>query len=80
MSDYYCWLQYYDKDTAKQTSSSEIRYYQGHKHGIQPSANNWNDCLDDLVLVVNGVRNPPLKPLSKEVISKDAERKTRSAH
>lgn len=83
MSDYYCWMQYYDSDTSKQSKSDEIRYAQGHHHGVQPTDADWENCLDDLVGVVNGVRanaNPPLAALPDATISAGAEKKTRSAH
>ncbi|MBN1990572.1 MAG: hypothetical protein JW783_14305 [Bacteroidales bacterium] len=80
MSKYYCWLQYYDNDTLKQSSSDEIKFEDKHKHGAQPSNDNWNACLDSLVLKVNGLRKPPLMPLSRDTINSKAEKKTRSEH
>lgn len=81
--DYYCWQQYYDLDTHKQVNSDEIRYYHGHKHGVQPSQQDWSDCLDDLLDRVNAIREsqtPPLVPLTRAHIAQSAQQRTRSAH
>lgn len=78
--DYFCWMQYYDADTARQTSSTEIKFADKHNHNAKPSAQNWADCLADLVDKVNGLRNPPLAPLTSATIAASAEKKTRSAH
>lgn len=81
MSDYYCWEQYFDSDTKKQTKSDEIRYAQGHDHGVQPTQQQWDDCLADLVVKVNNIRTQSgLATLLSATISNGAERKTRSAH
>lgn len=61
---YYCWMQYYDNETHKQTSSDEIKYADGHQHGVQPTQRDWDECLADLIVKVNDVREkaglPPL--------------------
>lgn len=81
MSSYYCWEQFYDKDTHKQTSSDEIKYYQGHQHGVQPTQAQWDECLDDLVDKVNSIRRQQgFQDLTKNDVSQGAEKKTRSAH
>jgi len=81
--EYYCWMQYYDKDTLKTSKSSEIRYYKGHQHGIQPTVAEWKSCLEDLTSNVNTIRanhEPPLAKLSDTTVSLGADKKTRSAH
>lgn len=81
MSSYYCWEQYYDPDTLKQTNSDEIKYYQGHQHGVQPNPAQWAQCLASLVAKVNQCRQQNgLPDLPVDTISQGAEKKTRSAH
>lgn len=79
--NYYCWLQYYDEDTKKQINSEHISFYDGHQHGVKPTQEDWNNCLDDLVSKVNQNRMASgFSELSKESIWKSAEQKTRSGH
>jgi hypothetical protein len=77
---YYCWMQYYDDDTKKQTKSSEVKFADKHNHSATPSDKDWEDCLDNLVDKVNRLREAPLAALSKATIKASAEKKTRSAH
>lgn len=80
MSGYYCWCQYYDRDTFKTTSSDEIRYADKHQHNVQPTEAQWMRCLENLFEKVNTIRKPPLVVLPRDTILLDAERKTRSEH
>ncbi|EJC78424.1 hypothetical protein Rleg10DRAFT_7161 [Rhizobium leguminosarum bv. trifolii WSM2012] len=60
----YCWMQYFDADTKKQSKSSEIKFADKHNHSAQPSDKDWEECLGDLVDKVNRLRQPPLAALS----------------
>lgn len=81
MSSYYYWEQYYDPDTLKQTNSDEIKYYQGHQHGVQPTPAQWEECFNSLVYKVNQYRQQAgFQDLPEATIRDGAEKKTRSAH
>jgi hypothetical protein len=40
--DYYCWYEYYfAAPVSKNVKGDELRFAQGHQHGVQPSAAQW---------------------------------------
>lgn len=80
---YYCWEQYYDNQTKKQTKSDEIMYARGHQHNVEPTDDQWDMCLSNLVEKVNTIRQnwqPPIIDLTRETIENGAEKRTRSEH
>lgn len=45
---YYVWLEYYDAAIAKNVKSDELKFYDGHQHGVQPSQNQVNGLQPSL--------------------------------
>lgn len=49
---YYVWLEYYLAAAGKNVKSTELRYADGHQHGVQPSQSQVNSLQPDLQAAV----------------------------
>ena len=80
MSDYYCWYQYYFAGVHKSIKSDELRYAQGHVHGVQPTAQQWEGLQASLYTNVEAAATAAHPYPGNATVLAAAEKKTRSAH
>ena len=49
---YYVWLEYYLAPASKNVKSTELKFYDGHQHGVAPSQDQVDSLQSDLQITV----------------------------
>jgi hypothetical protein len=89
MSDYYVWLEYYAAaPVSKSVKSDELKYADGHKHGVQPTQSQVDSLQPSLTANVTAtydaynVKNPTATVAvpAGAAIQGARDVRTRSAH
>jgi len=84
MPNYYCWLQYeWAAPVSKSVKGDELRFFTGHKHGVAPTAKQWESRRESLyanVRATGAAKRPPVDYPGDSVVLAAATQHTRSAH